>query len=92
MKYQATITELYSVTWPIGEDGSQSTKAVWFEEKADADKVAALPLGSYNCAGMVMTSRFINGEGAPKKAHPTALEWAKENLTYNDMIKHGFKP
>lgn len=90
MKYQATITKLWGVSWGIDE--VRSTDTVWFEEEADANQVSMLRLGWYGSTGSVHSREYIDGRDAPAKTYTTALEWAKANLSYDDMVKHGFKP
>jgi len=88
MKYTATVTVLWSVTWSTSE--IQSTSPIYFENEHDAEKAAKVNIGWYGGGGSVYKQEYINGRNAPSKTYNTALEWAKDKLTYNQMVKHGF--
>lgn len=92
MKYNAEVTELYEVSWSLNETGSSTTPSVYFESKADAERVSKLPLGWYGGDGSVYTCTYINGKGMPSKTaiYHDADSWAAETLTLNQAKKHGF--
>lgn len=91
MKYQATITVLWGVTWSMNEIGS-TNEPVWFENKEDADKVSKAPMGWYNQTGSVRELTCIDGKGLPRSGtvFTSVKEWSAEYLTPNTAKKYGF--
>lgn len=82
--------EYWSVSFDTSEGCAKGVDGALFETKEAADTIAALPLGYYGSTGTAY--RKVSETLPDKQVWPTALEWAKQKLTYAEMEKFGILP
>lgn len=75
---------LFEASWPVSE--MRNGDEVKFAEKADAEKVAKIPLGWYGSTGSVISKEYNETDTLPPY-YESADEWAKEKLTVNQYEK-----
>ena len=75
----------YAVSWP--EDDRNDGPPTLFENNVDAKAAASCPMGWYGSTGRVYE---VEKDSPDVSRYKSVVDWAKDKLTYNQMVKYGF--